>query len=91
MEDYGKWPGGQGTPLDAQGCVVLAVGGGGVEAELLPWGPCCPPQVWSEQSQRQLQALRLMRLLTASRLVPQRFLEMVGLGEVSLFLFQIAI
>ena len=71
--------------------LYLRWGGGGVEAELLPWGPCCPPQVWSEQSQRQLQALRLMRLLTASRLVPQRFLEMVGLGEVSLFLFQIAI
>lgn len=39
-----SWAGGQATLLDVQVWVV-------------PWGPCRPPQVWSEQSQQQLQTL----------------------------------
>lgn len=51
-------------------------------AEPLPWGPCCAPQVWSEQFQQQLQTLEWsVCLLIASSLVPKCFLEMAGLGE----------
>lgn len=50
--DYGKWPGAQGTLLDAQGWA-------GGQAELLPRGPRWPPQVWSKQSQQQLQTLNV--------------------------------
>lgn len=38
-----RWAGGQAALLDVHGWVT-------------PRGPCCPPQVWSEQSQQQLQA-----------------------------------
>lgn len=46
----GRWAG---CPA---GCSGLGCAGG-MEAQPLPWGPCRPLQVQSEQSQQQLQTL----------------------------------
>ena len=55
-------PAGLGIRTSGQGHRAQGSGLGcacGGETELLPWGPCCPSQVWSKQSQQQLQTLNV--------------------------------